>query len=74
MANRWRWKVVTVDELGELGAISIVCLALPRSHVVMQTDQHYWGAAGARESARGLLAIWREEAIAYVAGYSKFKR
>lgn len=55
-------------ERGNGRRISIV---VPRSRTVMHTvaDQHHWGANAWKNRARGLLAIWREEEIVYVAGF-----
>ena len=61
MANRWQWNVLTVDEF------QLLCLVFERLCRLSLTSTTEAQVLGNR--ARGLLAIWREEEIAYVAGF-----
>ena len=65
MANRWQWNVVTVDEIW--AQFQLLCLVLERLCRLSLTSTTEAQVLGNR--ARGLLAIWREEEIAYVAGF-----
>ena len=65
MANQWQWNVVTVDEIW--AQFQLLCLVLERLCRLSLTSTTEAQVLGNR--ARGLLAIWREEEIAYVAGF-----